>query len=53
MMKLRQKISGGFRSRPGADDFAIVCGAISTAKKQKWNILETLTRDPRDAGCAE
>jgi transposase len=48
MMKLRQKISGGFRSQSGADDFAIVRGAISTAKKQKWNILETLTRDPQE-----
>jgi transposase len=48
MMKLRQKISGGFRSLSGADDFAIVRGAISTAKKQKWNILETLTRDPQE-----
>jgi transposase len=48
MMKLRQKISGGFRSRSGADDFAIARGAISTAKKQKWNILETLTRDPQE-----
>jgi transposase len=48
MMKLRQKISGGFRSQAGADDFAIVRGAISTAKKQGWNILETLTRDPQE-----
>ena len=48
MMKLRQKISGGFRSRSGADDFAIVRGAISTAKKHGWNILETLTRDPQE-----
>jgi transposase len=43
MMKLRQKISGGFRSRSGADDFAIVRGAISTAKKHG-----TLTRDPQE-----
>ena len=48
MMKLRQKISGGFRSHSGADDFAIVRGAISTAKKQGWNILETLARDPQE-----
>jgi transposase len=48
MMKLRQKISGGFRSRSGADDFAIVRGAISTAKKHQWKILETLTRDPQE-----
>jgi transposase len=48
MMKLRQKISGGFRSRSGADDFAIIRAAISTAKKHGWDILETLMRDPRE-----
>jgi transposase len=48
MMKLRQKVSGGFRSRTGADDFAIIRAAISTAKKQGWDVLQTLTRDPQD-----
>jgi transposase len=34
MMKLRQKISGGFRSAAGARDFAVIRSLISTAKKQ-------------------
>ena len=46
MMKLRQKISGGFRSLQGAMDFALIRSFISTAKKQRWNIIEALTRDP-------
>lgn len=45
MMKLRQKISGGFRSDDGAKDFAVVRSVISTAKKQGWDILQTLTSD--------
>jgi transposase len=46
MMKLRQKISGGFRSLQGAIDFALIRSFLSTARKQGWNIIETLTRDP-------
>ena len=46
MMKLRQKISGGFRSTEGAMDFALICSFFSTAKKQGWNIIDALTRDP-------
>ena len=46
MMKLRQKISGGFRSLEGAMDFAIIRSFVSTAKKQGWNIIDALTRDP-------
>jgi transposase len=42
MMKLRQKISGGFRSEAAAEDFALIRAAISTAKKQGWDILATL-----------
>ena len=34
MMKLRQKISGGFRSPEGAMDFALIRSFFSTAKKQ-------------------
>ena len=48
MMKLRQKISGGFRSQASAEDFATIRSVISTAKKQGWNILGTLMRDPRE-----
>ena len=46
MMKLRQKISGGFRSSQGAIGFALIRSFVSTAKKQGWNIIEALTRDP-------
>ena len=46
MMKLRQKISGGFRSVPGAEDFGIIRSVLSTARKQGWNILRTLIADP-------
>ena len=48
MMKLRQKISGGFRSLQGAMDFALIRSFVSTAKKQGWNIIDALTRDPSD-----
>jgi transposase len=34
MMKLRQKISGGFRSAEGATDFATIRSFVSTTKKQ-------------------
>ena len=46
MMKLRQKISGGFRSAQGAEDFAVIRSLISTARKQDWDLLQTLTADP-------
>jgi transposase len=46
MMKVRQKISGGFRSEQGARDFAVIRSLIATAKKQGWNILPTLTQSP-------
>ena len=46
MMKLRQKISGGFRSEDGARDFAVIRSLLSTARKQEWDLLQTLTTDP-------
>ncbi len=46
MMKLKQKISGGFRSQQGAYDFAVMRSFISTARKQGWNIIQALTLDP-------
>ena len=42
MMKLRQKISGGFRSAKGAENFAILRSVVTTARKQGWNIIEAL-----------
>ena len=46
MMKLRQKISGGFRSEDRAADFGIIRSLLSTAKKQSWDMLRTLTANP-------
>jgi transposase len=51
MMKLRQKISGGFRSMEGAMDFAAIRSFLSTAKKQDLNIIDALTQNP--AGLAK
>ena len=46
MMKLRMKISGGFRSAEGAQSFACLRSMLSTARKQGWNILATLSAEP-------
>ena len=46
MMKLKQKISGCFRSVQGADDFAVIRTLIGTAKKRGWGIIQSLIRDP-------
>lgn len=46
MMKLRQKISGGFRSADGAQDFAVIRSLLSTARKQGWDILQALASRP-------
>ena len=47
MMKLRQKISGGFRATASAEDFALIRSVLSTAKKQGWDILLTLRQEPQ------
>jgi len=44
MMKVQQKISGGFRSLDGAELFCKVRGFISTAKKQNINVFHGLQR---------
>ena len=46
MMKVRQKISGGFRSEQGARDFAILRSVLSSARKQGRNRLEALRQGP-------
>ena len=48
MMKLRMKISGGFRSAQGARDFATLRSVLSTARKQGWNAIETLRASPEE-----
>lgn len=42
MMKCKQKISGGFRTVKGAEIFARIRGFISTARKQGWNVFESI-----------
>ena len=44
MMKAKPKISGGFRSIGGAEDFASLRSVISTAKKPGGDLIETPTR---------
>src|SRR5450830_68877 len=48
MMKVKQKISGGFRSLKGATDFAVIRSFLSTAKKQGWTIIEALAQNPSE-----
>jgi transposase len=48
MMKLKQKISGCFRSLQGAKDFTVIRTLIGTAKKQGWGVIQSLMRDPND-----
>jgi len=43
MMKLKQKISGGFRSSEGAKRFVTIRSVLSTARKQSCNVMELLT----------
>jgi transposase len=46
MMKVKMKISGGFRTWGGAQTFATLRSVISTARKRGMNILSALTAAP-------
>lgn len=43
MMKVQQKISGGFRTLKGAQDFARIRSYLSTARKNNINILSAIS----------
>jgi transposase len=46
MMKVKMKISGCFRTLEGARIFALLRSVVSTARKQRHNILQVLTATP-------
>ena len=42
MMKCKQKVSGGFRTTQGAEQFARIRGFISTVRKRGFNVLSSI-----------
>jgi len=42
MLKLKQKVSGCFRSDTGAEDFAIIRSYLSTLRKQSDDMFNLL-----------
>ena len=43
MTKVKMKISGGFRTQLGAENFFRIRGYLSTAQKQHWNMFDALS----------
>jgi len=48
MVKLKQKINGGFRTKEGADVFARIAGFCSTLRKQGQSVFSELKRAMQD-----
>lgn len=48
MMKVKQKISGGFRTMEGAQTFAMIRSFLSTMRKQGHNLFDAITSALRD-----
>ena len=46
MTKVRQKVSGCFRTEEGAENFCILRTVVETARKQGWDIMQTLRTAP-------
>ena len=46
MTKVRQKVSGCFRTVQGLKDFCTLRSIIETGRKQGWNVLEVLQTPP-------
>ena len=46
MMKVKMKISGAFRTLDAAHDFATLRSVVATARKHRWNILQTIATQP-------
>jgi transposase len=43
MVKIKQKISGAFRTRSGADTFCAIRSYISTVRKQGYNVIDAIS----------
>ena len=46
MTKVRQKVSGCFRTEAGAENFCTLRTVMETARKQGWDAIETLKTPP-------
>jgi len=42
MVKVKQKVSGTFRTQSGADNFCAIRSYISTVRKQGYNVIDTI-----------
>ena len=45
-LKVKQKISGSFRTKAGAQDFAVLRSVLETARKCRMNALDVLGTNP-------